>query len=303
MSSSRFDAEIAALAAGVGGLEHGREADLVGRPPPLGDRAHGREARLRDARVGEACGASRPCASSGARVDADARQPARLGDGRDDRHGPVGAHGHHAVDVQAAPRLQHRVRRRRSRRPSRCRPRRGPGASGLRSTAATRNPIAFAWRIARRWWRPAPTKRTVLTGDRSYFGARADRISSSVPSTSTGKPAPSCTASPSRTTPRNRPTVSSDRSEASSPLCCRWLSCSADRLAQLGVPLEPLLPAFRIAAEEAGSLRGTRRPSPAIPRRHAARPPRSPARARAGPRAPGRPWRAHRKAPISTGSS
>src|SRR3954447_24368008 len=41
-----------------------------------------------------------------------------------------------------------------------------PGASGLRSTAATRRPICFAWRLARRWWRPAPTKRTVLTGKR-----------------------------------------------------------------------------------------------------------------------------------------
>ena len=38
-----------------------------------------------------------------------------------------------------------------------------PGASGLRSTAATRSPISFAWRIARRWWRPAPMKRTVLS--------------------------------------------------------------------------------------------------------------------------------------------
>ena len=38
-----------------------------------------------------------------------------------------------------------------------------PGASGLRSTATTRRPSSFARRIARRWWRPAPTKRTVLT--------------------------------------------------------------------------------------------------------------------------------------------
>ena len=41
--------------------------------------------------------------------------------------------------------------------------RRGPGASALRSTAATRRPRARACSIARRWWRPAPTKRTVFT--------------------------------------------------------------------------------------------------------------------------------------------
>src|SRR5215472_16838578 len=39
-----------------------------------------------------------------------------------------------------------------------------PRASGLRSTAATRRPSPLARWIARRWWRPAPTKRTVFTG-------------------------------------------------------------------------------------------------------------------------------------------
>ena len=33
---------------------------------------------------------------------------------------------------------------------------------GLRSTATTRRPSSWACRIARRWWRPAPTKRTVF---------------------------------------------------------------------------------------------------------------------------------------------
>ena len=43
-----------------------------------------------------------------------------------------------------------------------------PSASGLRSTATTRRPCSRACRIARRWWRPAPTKRTVFTpGDAS----------------------------------------------------------------------------------------------------------------------------------------
>src|SRR5687767_12826823 len=39
-----------------------------------------------------------------------------------------------------------------------------PSASGLRSTATTRKPSSRARRIARRWCRPAPTKRTVFTG-------------------------------------------------------------------------------------------------------------------------------------------
>src|SRR5439155_16097349 len=39
-----------------------------------------------------------------------------------------------------------------------------PGALGFRSTAATRSLRAFACRIALRWWRPAPTNRTVFTG-------------------------------------------------------------------------------------------------------------------------------------------
>src|SRR5436190_1181391 len=39
-----------------------------------------------------------------------------------------------------------------------------PSASALRSTAATRRPSSLARWIARRWCRPAPTKRTVFTG-------------------------------------------------------------------------------------------------------------------------------------------
>ncbi len=37
-----------------------------------------------------------------------------------------------------------------------------PRASGLRSTPTTRRPSSWARRMARRWWRPAPTKRTVF---------------------------------------------------------------------------------------------------------------------------------------------
>src|SRR5689334_21593216 len=40
---------------------------------------------------------------------------------------------------------------------------RSPSASAFRSTAATRSLRSFAWTIARRWWRPAPTNRTVCT--------------------------------------------------------------------------------------------------------------------------------------------
>ncbi len=38
-----------------------------------------------------------------------------------------------------------------------------PSASGFRSTATTRRPRSRACRIARRWWRPAPTNRTDFT--------------------------------------------------------------------------------------------------------------------------------------------
>src|SRR5581483_10695074 len=40
-----------------------------------------------------------------------------------------------------------------------------PGASGFRSTATTRSRSSFARLIACRWCRPAPTKRTVFTGE------------------------------------------------------------------------------------------------------------------------------------------
>ena len=38
-----------------------------------------------------------------------------------------------------------------------------PGASGFRSTATTRAPSSRTRAIARRWCRPAPTKRTLFT--------------------------------------------------------------------------------------------------------------------------------------------
>src|SRR5439155_27280515 len=49
-----------------------------------------------------------------------------------------------------------------------------PGASALRSIAATRSPSSLARRIARRWCRPAPTKRTVFI--RRRLLPRRDRV-------------------------------------------------------------------------------------------------------------------------------
>src|SRR5262245_9771762 len=51
-----------------------------------------------------------------------------------------------------------------------------PGASGLRSTATTCRPSSRARTIARRCWRPAPTKRTrsPLTGGAASSGSGAD---------------------------------------------------------------------------------------------------------------------------------
>ena len=105
----RLDAEDAALAARVGGLQHRREADLVGRAAALGERAHRGEARLRHAGLGEPR-AHRDLVRHQVRgLRADPRQPARLGDRGDDRHRAVGADGQHAVELDARRRLQHGV--------------------------------------------------------------------------------------------------------------------------------------------------------------------------------------------------
>ena len=70
-------------------------------------------------------------------------------------------------------RLRAPRRRRRSRRPCAMSASASPSASGLRSTAATRSPSSFARRIARRWWRPAPTKRTVFTASDATWATRS----------------------------------------------------------------------------------------------------------------------------------
>ncbi len=100
---------------------------------------------------------------------ADPRQAPRLGDRRDDRNGTVGGDREHAVERRFRRPRRARPRCRRSRRRSPRSATSKPGASGLRSTAATRSPSSRARSIARRWWRPAPTKRTVFTALRCYF--------------------------------------------------------------------------------------------------------------------------------------
>ena len=176
------------------------------------DRTRG-EARLRHARVGEPRAHRDLVRHQVRRLDADPGQPARLGDRGDDRDGAVGADGQHAVELEPRRRLEHRGRVGEVddlRDVRLCEAER----VGLRSTAATRRPSSFARRIARRWWRPGADEEDGFTADGCYFGASADRRSSIVPSTSIGaaKRAACCTASPSKTTPRNRPTVSSGRS-------------------------------------------------------------------------------------------
>ena len=160
----RVDVEDAALAARVGGLQHGRHAD----------RSRARRARSRGRAPRRSAAAGTPASASVRRiailcvircavVRADPGQPERLGDRRDDGTARSAetvsapstacrrATSVTAVDVGEVDRP------RRRRRPA------SPSASGLRSTATTRRPSSRARRIARRWWRPAPTKRTVST--------------------------------------------------------------------------------------------------------------------------------------------
>ena len=136
----RLDAEDAALPARVGGLQHRRER----RPR----RARGA------ARDSVRSAAKRGCGTPGVgepaphrdlvrhqvrRLDADPGQAERLGDRGDDRDGAVGRDRQHAVDLQPARPPSAPRRRRRSRRPSRCRPPRArarPGCGRPRRRAA-----------------------------------------------------------------------------------------------------------------------------------------------------------------------
>ncbi len=106
----RLHPEDGALAARVGRLEHRREPDLVGGAARLGDRPDRGIARLRHPGVGEPRAHRDLVRHQVRRLDADPRQPARLGDRCHDRDRPVGTDGHHTVDVDPCRRLDHRRR-------------------------------------------------------------------------------------------------------------------------------------------------------------------------------------------------
>ena len=172
----RLDEEDPALAAGVGRLQHRREADLVGGAMALRQRAHRSEPRLRHARLGERAPHRDLVRHQVRGRRPDPRQPARLGDRGHDGHRAVGRHRQHAVERLALDGLEHRLDVRevddeaavgdlaaRARR--RC---------GRRRARA--GPSSFARRIARRWWRPAPTKRTVFTASAMLLVSLVPRI-------------------------------------------------------------------------------------------------------------------------------
>ena len=167
------------------------------------------EARLRHARVGEPPPHRDLVRHQVRRLDADPRQPARLGDRGDDRHGAVGADREHAVEAEPLPS------------PSSTAADVGEvddlGDVGLREPERVgvavdrgdaRSRSSFACRIARRWWRPAPTKRTVFTA-RCYWGAIAALTSSSTESTSTGVPGGHVDGDPVEHEPRETSAASS----------------------------------------------------------------------------------------------
>ncbi len=102
-----FDPEDPALATGVGGLQDGREADLVGRPAALGERPQCGEPRLGHARLGEPAAHRHLVGHQVGRLDPDPRQAERLGDRRPDGHGAVGRDRQHAVDAEPPHRGEH----------------------------------------------------------------------------------------------------------------------------------------------------------------------------------------------------
>ena len=160
-----LDPEDAALAARVGGLQHGGQPTVLERPPAFDEGTHGRKRRLRHTLLGKCAAHHDLVAHPLGDLGPDPRQAQALRHGRDDRDRAVGRHGQRAVDRMAASDVGDRVDV-------------GevdgladvgdlqPGASALRSTATTRMPCSRACRIARRWWRPAPTKRTVFIARR-----------------------------------------------------------------------------------------------------------------------------------------
>jgi hypothetical protein len=104
----RADEKDAALAAGVRGLEDGREADGLAGGARAGEIARGGEARLRHARLGQRPAHRDLVSEAMRRLRPDPRQAERLRDGGDDGHGAVRRHRQHAVDLVPARDLPHR---------------------------------------------------------------------------------------------------------------------------------------------------------------------------------------------------
>ena len=158
----RVDPEDGALAARVGRLEHGGEADRLERRVDVVRGAKCAYAGCGSRRLGECVPHRALVRDEMSRLRADPREPELLRDGCDDGYGAVGGDREHAVDAVAPRDLDHVVDVGEvddlgdvGRRESRC--------LRVAVDAATRSPRARACSIARRWWRPAPTKSTVFT--------------------------------------------------------------------------------------------------------------------------------------------
>jgi hypothetical protein len=103
----RVEPEDAALATRVGRLQHGREPDSARGAARLVQRPHRREARLRDAGVGEEPAHGDLVGHHLRGLGADPGQPEGVGDLRHDRDGPVGRDREHTVDAVLASNVGH----------------------------------------------------------------------------------------------------------------------------------------------------------------------------------------------------
>ncbi len=104
-----LDPEDAALAAGIGRLQHCRQPHRLQRPPSLDEGADGCERRLGYAVVGEGTSHHDLVAHPLRHGGADRRQSEPLRHGGDDGNGPVGGDRQRSVDCVAAGDLRHRV--------------------------------------------------------------------------------------------------------------------------------------------------------------------------------------------------
>ena len=131
------------------------------RARAFGERPNGSERRLRHAFFGEGAAHHDLVPHPVRNVESRSTAGRALGHRGHDGHCAVGRHRERAVDRVSAGHLGDRLDSVKST-ASATSASWSPGASGLRSTATTRTPSG-ACAIARRWWRPAPTKRTVFT--------------------------------------------------------------------------------------------------------------------------------------------